>query len=260
MYRTNSLLSTIALDYKLGQFYYISRSFLIFERAKTTAVVAAREVHMEKRLVVALLSAGVVLVAGILSYKDGTFSNVQMMRKYPDTYSFSFIANGAMWGNFFFVSAVLYIVGKYTTEWSVVAILVALLVGEIASYGMFRFVYVLGKYPDALVGDPLAGASRPLPLAGKVIVVYFGAVLAALLLFYLDSKPAGSDVILVGILLAVYLVLANHVGLYFLDKRFHFPWCPQIFVEESREESRPLMILFGSGALLSAVTAFKLLW
>ncbi len=204
---------------------------------------------METRFVMALSSVGLVLVAALLAYLDGTLFQGQMMKKYPG-FSFSFIANGAMWGNLVLISLALSIIGKYRNEWSDGRLFLALVVGIYVSYALFDFVYLQGKFPDAL-----AGGGRPISLAGWIIVLYFGAVLAAIDLFYFYSKPTTADVIAVGVLLALYIVVANHVVLNYLDSIYYFPWCPRIFVEEST----PLRIIIGSGALLTAATAIKLL-
>ncbi|MHB8860456.1 MAG: hypothetical protein ACYC48_01835 [Minisyncoccota bacterium] len=204
---------------------------------------------METRFIMALSSVGVVLVAALLAYLGGTLMPGQMMRKYPG-FSFSFMANGAMWGNLILISLAMYVIGKYKGEWSDGAVSLTLVMGIIVSYALFRFVYLKGKFPDAL-----AGGGRPISLAGWVIIFYLGAVLAATVLFYFCSRPTTDDVIVVGILLALYIVVANHVVLNFLNNRYHFPWCPRIF----EEESTPLRIMIGSGALLTVATAIKLL-
>lgn len=201
---------------------------------------------MSARLVMALSSVGLVVAAAVLSYFDGMFLPSQMMQRYP--VGFPFIANGGMWGDLIFVSAALYVIGKYASAWTGPQVLMMLIAGCTMSAMMHYFVYLQGSYPDSL-----AGGGRPLSPAGWVHVLYFGLAMAAILLFYFCSHPAKEDVIVVGILLALHIVIANHVPLNFLNERLFFPWCPAIF----EKEASSLRIVGIALALLAGVTAMK---
>lgn len=203
---------------------------------------------MSASVIMALLSVCLVLVAAFLAYLDGMLLPSHMMERRRYTLGFPFVANGAVWGNLILLSPALYIIGKYESGWSDGAMSLAFSVGMGASWAMFQFVYLQGKFPDSL-----AGRGRVSP-AGFVMLLYSGAVVAAIGLFYLFSHPTPEDVIRVGILLALYIIVANHVPLDFLNKQYFFPWCPDIFAEEKT----PLLIIIGSGALLATATAFKL--
>ena len=201
---------------------------------------------MKSELAITFFSVCLFLFGAWLSYLDGMFLPSQMVKKYP--MGFPFIANGAMWGNLIFISLVLYVAGKYEREWSGIEMQVAFLVGVVASYLMFHFVYQQGKFPDALAG------AKQMRLAGWVMVLYSGVAVTIIGLFYFYSHPTAADVVTVGVLLALYIVAANHVPLAWLNGWYHFPWCPDIFAEEKT----PLLIMGGSGILLAGVTAIKL--
>ena len=197
-------------------------------------------------LILALSSVCLVLVEGSLTYLDEMFLPSQMMKKYP--VGFPFIANGGMWGDLFLVTPVLYIIGKYHAEWGV-WLWPALIFGVIASYAMHYFVYLHGALPDSL-----AGGGRPISPAGWVHVAYFGGAIALIGLFYFCSRPTNGDVTWIGILLALHIIVANHVPFYYISKHYRFPWCTTIF----GSESRPLWILGIAIVMLMVVTAAKL--
>ena len=198
-------------------------------------------------LVLGFLSICVVFIEAILTYADGMFLPSQMVRRYP--VGFPFIANGGMWGDLLLLSPALCLIGRYAADWSGWEIVLALTVGMVVSFLMHDLVYLRGKFPDSL-----AGGGRPISKAGWVHVFYFGAALAAIILFYFYSHAAPVDVIIIGILLFLHIVIANHVPLQALNSHLYFPWCSDIFAEETN----PLWILTIASALLAAVTVFKL--
>jgi len=182
-----------------------------------------------------------------LTYIDGMLFPSQMVLRYP--VGFPFIANGGMWGDLLFVTLVLYIIGNYTNEWSWKEIVPALILGVAASYAMHYFVYLKGDLPDSL-----AGGGRPISPAGWVHVAYFGVGLALIGLFYFCSTPTINDVIWVGTLLALHIIVANHVPFYYIAKANHFSWCTTIF----DTEAAPLRILVTAMTMLTGATLLKL--
>jgi len=215
-------------------------------------------------LVMALVSVCLMLVSASLAYTDRTLFPKQMVKKYHAGHSFSFIANGAMWGNLFLISWVFHITWAYEHEWEVAWGLSALTLGIVIAVAMYYFVYLEGKFPDSLTGEGSLlregiesferNRLERLSPAGVVQVVYFGLAVAHILLFYFHSSPTAEDVIVVGILLGLYSVVANHIPLMLLHRRFHFRWCPDLFAEESS----PLLITGVSLALVAIATAVKI--
>jgi hypothetical protein len=208
---------------------------------------------MSYGLIMALSSVCLILVAAFRAYLDGALLPKQMSKKYPG-FSFSFFANGAMWGNLILLSLALLTIGNYADEWSSGSIALSLGIGMLVSLGTFHFVYLWGEYPDSLVGAP--EKNRCISPAGWVIVFYSNVVLAALILFYYYSSPTAGDAVWVGVLLALYIPVANHVPLAFLNSRYFFPWCPPDILEG---ESAPVRFIIGGEILVIAATVVKLL-
>ena len=198
--------------------------------------------------VLALISVALVLVGAGFAYMDRMFLPSQMVERYPR--GFPFIANGAMWGNLVLISLVLFVMGKYEGKWGGTETMLAFSVGMVISFAMFYFIYSRGKFPDSL-----AGGCRPISLAGWTQVFYFGWVLAAIFLFYFCSHATTKDVVRVGVLLAVYIIVANHVPLHYVRKWSYMPWCPRIFPGESS----PLRIIICGEILVTVATIIKLL-
>ncbi len=199
-------------------------------------------------LMLALSSVLLVLVEAGLTYLDGMFLPSQMVLRYP--IGFPFIANGGMWGDLLFVTPAVYIIGKYHEQWGV-WLLPALIIGVAASYAMHHFVYLKGALPDSL-----AGGGRPISPAGWIHVAYFGIGLALIGLFYFCGTATTNDVIWVGILLALHIIVANHVPFYYIAKHYNFAWCTTIF----DTEAAPLRILVTAMILLGVATTFKIFW
>jgi len=200
-------------------------------------------------MIVVLTSVSWLILAGLLAHWDCMFWPSQMQGlRYPE--GFPFVANGAVWGNLLIIPFVLFIVGKYADEWNGRAIYGMLALGMMLSYSVFQFVYLRGKFPDSL-----AGGGLPISTAGWMMMIYTGAVLAALGLFYFFSKPTPSDILWVLILLAVYIPIANHLPLQYLRKYYYMPWCPNVFAEETS----PLRFIIGGEIAVVVVTIIKLL-
>lgn len=195
----------------------------------------------------ALASSMFMLVAAILSWLDGTFLPSQMTAKHHG-YSFSFVANGATWGNLVFLSIALYFIGSYSDQWDRGEISVAFFLGGLISLVLFIYVYRNGKFPDSL-----AGAENISP-AGWVVVIYTGLVYAALGLFYFRTNATQADILIIGTLLTLYIPVANHVVLSDLNSYYRWSWCPDIF----GEETSPLLFIIGGGFLVVAGTILKL--
>lgn len=202
---------------------------------------------MSLSLILALSSVTAIFAAAFLAYQDGMLFPSQMMERYP--VGFPFIANGGMWGDLLFVTPALYFIGKHANEWDSEEVWLALLAGLATSLAMHYFVYLKGALPDSL-----AGGGRPISPAGWIHVGYFAIAIALIGLFYFCSAPTRSDVMVVGILLTLHIVVANHVPFHYLSEIYHFSWCPTIF----GNESQPLWILGIAMALLASVSAIKL--
>jgi hypothetical protein len=201
---------------------------------------------MSVGFILALSSVLLVLIEAGLTYLDGMFLPSQMVMRYP--IGFPFISNGGMWGDLFFVTPVLYIIGKYHEQWGV-WLCPAIILGVAVSYAMHHFVYLKGTLPDSL-----AGGGRPISPAGWIHVAYFGIGFALITLFYFCSAAMNDDVIWVGILLALHIIVANHVPFYYIAKHYNFAWCTTIF----DTEAAPLRILLVAISMLTTATLAKL--
>lgn len=187
------------------------------------------------------------LIAALFSFLDGTLLPSQMSAQHPG-YSFSFAANGATGGNLVLLSAALYVIGSYADKWSRGEIVVALGLGLLVSFVLFFVVYRTGKFPDSLAG---AGS---ISSAGDVVMLYTGFVYAAIGLFYFRTTDvSATDALIVGSLLALYILVANHVVLAYLNGYYYFPWCPDIF----GEESSPLLFIIGGEFFVLVATIWK---
>ncbi|MDP1689885.1 MAG: hypothetical protein Q8L52_01635 [bacterium] len=162
---------------------------------------------------------------------------------------FPAIANGAIWGNMVFLSLVLYLIGGYWNQWSVWEMVLALALGQLVSYMLFFFIYAEGKFPDALAGGGLG-----ISTAGWVTMIYSAFAYAAIGLFYFRTNAAPMDVVIVGALLALYLPIANHAVLGWLNSLYSFPWCSRIFAEESS----PMYFIVYGEILVVLATILKL--
>ena len=204
---------------------------------------------MSVRIALALSSVSAMLVALGLAYFDGTLFPRQMMEKYHG-YSFSLSVNGSVWANLVLMSLTLYFIGAYWEQWKGRDVLLALILGMLVSYALFHFVYLQGRFPDAL-----AGGGRPISPAGWVFVFYSGVVVAIIGLFYFCSKPTDEDVVLIMILLALYIPVANHAVLGWLNSLYYFAWCPDIFTAEAS----PLQFIIWGEVAVVVATVLKLM-
>jgi hypothetical protein len=183
----------------------------------------------------------------ILAFFDGMLLPAQMAGRYK--IGFPAVANGAIWGNLILLSAALYLIGAYRGQWSSQEIGTALGFGIAISYGLFEFVYLKGKFPDAL-----AGGGKDISPAGWVMLIYSAGVYAAIGLFYLRTNATLGDVLVVAGLLTLYIPVANHAVLGWLNSTYSWPWCPRIFAEESS----PLFFIVGGEILVVLATVVKL--
>lgn len=163
---------------------------------------------------------------------------------------FPLVANGAIWGNLVLLSIALYFIGSYAWQWDGKEIGAALVLGLVVSYSLFHFVYLKGMFPDAL-----AGGGRPISPAGWVVVLYSGLVYGVIVLFYLRTSATPADILIIGGLLLLYVPVANHAVLGWLNGLYSWPWCPRIFAEEAT----PLRFIIGGEVLVVVATAVKLL-
>lgn len=202
---------------------------------------------MQSNTLLALFSAGIMLLVMAISWASGTLLPSQRVMKDANDVWFPVIANGATLGNLVIMSFVMYFIGAYLEQWRGKDIVLALLLGILVSYMLWHFVYQNGKYPD--------GLAKPLSLAGEILMVYGGATFAVIGLFYFCSKPTSFDIILVGILLALYIPIANHAVLGWLNNAYYFVWCPDIFVKESS----PLQFIIWGEVAVFVATVLKLM-
>lgn len=198
---------------------------------------------METRLTMTVLSMLAMFVVVVLALvNDVLLPSQQPVNKVW----LPVIANGSIAGNFILLSIALYLIGAYSHQWSTTEIVVALVLGMLISYLLWNFVYQNGKYED--------GLAKPFSLAGKILMVYGGALYAATILFYFFSSPSFEDVVLVGALFALYVAVANHVVLDLFNKNHSWPWCPDIFTEESS----PRRFIIGGEIAVVLATLIKL--
>lgn len=200
---------------------------------------------METGIVMARWSALITIIVMVLMLMEGTFLPSQMGK-----IALPGIGNGSLWANLVLMSATLYLIGPYTEHWTAQDVAVGLILGMVVSWLLFFFVYQNGKYDD--------GLSHPLSLAGVLFFIYGGAVYAAIGLFYLRSNVEWRDVVLVGVLLALYIPIANHAMLGWVNSWGYFEWSsqyPRIF----DEESSPTYFIGGGMTLMALLTGAKLL-
>lgn len=195
----------------------------------------------------ALTSVSLMGVVIFLADDDRMLWPTQMTERYP--IGFPLAANGAIWGNMILISAALYVIGTYSDQWGKKDLLLALILGGTITYALFEHVYLKGKFPDAL-----AGGGRPISPAGRMAMLHMTFTIAAIVLFYFHITATKADVLIIGALLIIYIPVANHAVLGWLNSMFAYPWCPRIFAEEST----PMYFIIGGEFLVVAATVLKL--
>ena len=179
-----------------------------------------------------------------LMWLSGTFLPAQMGRV-----SLPGIANGSIIANLVLMSAVLYFIGQYSDQWSKTDITMWQYVGMLVSWLLYWYVYRHGKYDD--------GLTHPLSLAGIIFLIYGGAMYTAIGLFYFRTTATLTDIAIVGALLLLYVPVANHAVLGWLNSWSYFnwtSWCPRLFAEESS----PAYFILGGDLLVVIATVLKL--
>ncbi len=204
---------------------------------------------MKYGIVMGVSSVLFMAVAALLAYANNRWFPGQMMLHHSAKGIPGF-ANGAWWGNLFLMSPILFLIGFCAEQWSWQKVGATLIIGIIVSLYAFLQVYRFGLHDDAWAG---AGEIHP---AGAVVMVYTAGLLAAFILFYVCSSTERAHVLIIGVLLVLYLPLANHLVLNFLNWVQHFIWCPQIF----KEEVRPMIIMRGGLIFATVITTAKLLF
>lgn len=198
---------------------------------------------MEPKLIMALSSVCFMLIVVVLAWFDAMLLPSQQL---ASKVWLPVVSNGSIWANMVLISIALYVIGTYTDQWSNREIVLALVLGIVVSWALWCFIYQNGKYMD--------GLAQPYSLAGRLTMIYGGAVIAAIVLFYFRTSATYFDIMVVGVLLALYIPIANHVVLDWLNSRLYFMWCPDIFVEEAS----PLRFIIGGEILVFAATVVKL--
>ena len=200
-------------------------------------------------LTVALFSVSLMLFATALAYIDKRLLPSQMM-KYRAIRGFPALSNGALWGNIFLMPWVFYLAGDYRGQWTLGERETSLFIGAIVTFYMFKVVYKNGRFDDAWAG------AGEIHLAGGAAMVYGTLLIMTLILFYVFSNAKRADIWIVGVLLLLYVPLANHWVLNTLNEWRGFIWCPSVFAEEER----PMKILVRAEAGVIVITAAKLLF
>lgn len=200
---------------------------------------------MEIGTVLAVVNVVSLLCIAGLAYMDGMLLPSQMVKRYP--LGFPLVANGSFWANLVIMTMILYRIGSHLS-WTGKQGLISILLGIPVSFLLHR-MYLKGKFPDAL-----AGAGRISP-AGIVHALYTGVVIVpALVVFYVFNRTSNEYAIDMGVLLSLWVLIANHLPLHFMRKTAQWPWCPEIF----KEERRPLLLQTAGIFLIIAVTVFRL--
>lgn len=200
---------------------------------------------------ITLSSLSVLFMASAIFFAaiDNMLSPFQMQNVHHIKVGFPLVSNGAIWGNLILISVALSIIGTYASQWGKMEIVAFIGAGLIVSWLLFHFVYLTGKFPDAL-----AGGGRDISPAGWVVMIYSGIVYALIGLFYFRTNATQSDILIVGTILALYIPVANHAMLSALNSYYHWSWCPDVFAEESS----PLLFIIGGEIAVMLATFIKL--
>ncbi|MFA6519886.1 MAG: hypothetical protein WCT41_03660 [Candidatus Paceibacterota bacterium] len=185
------------------------------------------------------------LVMGIMVI-DGKFLPSQMGKL-----ALHGIGNLSILGNLVLISAVLYVIGPYLDQCNKTDISTGLIIGMIVGWLTYFFVYQHGKYDD--------GLTHPLSFAGVLFMIYSGAVYAALGLFYLRANVAADTMVIwaVWFLLALYIPIANHVALDWINGWDYFEWS-RLYPRFFAEEKTPLAFVVGGEIFVAVITVMKL--
>lgn len=199
---------------------------------------------METGIVMARCSIfSMVAVIGLMLW-SGTFLPSQMGKV-----GLPGIGNLAILGNLVLMSLLLYVLGPSTEQWTKMDLTVWNYIGQFISWTLFFYMYQHGKYDD--------GLTHPLSLAGIIFIIYGGMLYAAFGLFYVRTTAEANDIWKVGILLALYIPIANHAVLELVNSWNFFSWSdkyPRIFIEEPRA----WYVIIGGEVLVVTLTAAKL--
>lgn len=144
-----------------------------------------------------------VVLEGLLSYRDMFFSTAQMERR-GYAVGTPFLKHGGMWADFFLISPlVAYIVGHYRHDWTYKPVVIALVVG----YAISSVMHVTYKRGGIRVPNWAAHGGE-LTMAGVMHAAYMGWVLAILLAFYFATPIVSArSAEIVTVALMVHLVL-----------------------------------------------------
>ncbi len=124
-----------------------------------------------------------IVVQSYFSWKDGTFSNKQIKKTYPNhKYYLPFSYHFGMWSDLLFLTPIFsFSVFLYSQEWSLRKVLVYGGIGSILNI-FLHIVYKQTPVPDSLVWKK--GITR----AGRVHFVYTGLILTVILLLLFATE------------------------------------------------------------------------
>lgn len=158
-------------------------------------------------LIFAVFVTVLVLLEGILAYRDGLFS-VQQMRDRGFTTGLPFVFHGAMWTNLLIINPVMIIsLLLYSQQWRLKYMLVIATVMFLVTTAM-HFAYAMSKTPDCLAWN---GKLTP---AGCVHWFYQGLGLTVVGLIYFGTQHVDPHfLITVSALLAVHIFAGTQMFL-----------------------------------------------
>jgi len=160
---------------------------------------------------VLVVLVGFCLIFGeaLFAWKD-SFLTVAQMRARGLISGIPLLGHGGIWSDALMLTPMLAIITyKYANQWSAKSILLAAVVSLVFTIIMC-VVWVKGGFttPESLTHD------GTLTIAGWLHAVYMLGALAIILLFYFaTSRLTSTPVIIVSLILAAHVVIANHIPL-----------------------------------------------
>ena len=134
---------------------------------------------------------------------------------------FPIVANGAVWSDGLFLPFILgFIVYVGAADWTAHDLILSGAFGIIGSVVTTKYVYLRGKFPDALAGP------NGLSLAGAIHLVYMALGLMILYLFHFYGRRAPELIGIVSVTLSIHAFTVSHLPLQMLRNWKRWSWCP----------------------------------